>query len=234
MLPVLPVLPGVAQTEGSDSLRQGLPGRRISGGSRVPTEACVLDQQPLIALVPDDAIGLTGKAAPTLWFALPAVSPSRSLEFGLFTQDDQLIYQTTLPVSAAGVRSIDLTQLEGAPALTVDENYRWYLSIVCNPSNRSEDIWVDGWVRRVDLPSAMAADLASASPLDQPHLYLQAGLWHEAITELATLVQRYPESAALEQQWQALLSSIDLDQAVDAPVLSPSTRLRSRKLAVSP
>ncbi|MEM9904936.1 MAG: DUF928 domain-containing protein [Cyanobacteria bacterium P01_D01_bin.44] len=214
----------IAKSEDNQTLRQGLPGRRISGGSRVPTETCVTDQQPLMALVPDQNLGLTSDASPTFWFSLPTVSASRVLEFGLFDENETLVYQTTLlATSKAGVIGIDLSELEGAPALGVDKNYRWSLSIICNAQNPSENIWVDGWVRRIELPPSVTSQLPHTPALDQSEVYLDAGLWHEGLTQLAQLMRSQPEDTSVETQWQTLLESINLAQAATSPVLETST-----------
>ncbi|MEM8807985.1 MAG: DUF928 domain-containing protein [Cyanobacteria bacterium P01_G01_bin.38] len=222
----------MAKSEDNQTLRQGLPGRRISGGSRVPTEACVTDQQPLMALVPDENLGLTSEAYPTFWFSLPTVSASRVLEFGLFDENEMLVYQTTLPATGkAGVIGLDLGELEGAPTLSVDKNYRWSFSIVCNAQNPSENVWVDGWVRRIDLPSSVTSQLPHTSALNQSEVYLDAGLWHEGLTQLAQLVRwsrtdpngpSQPEDTSVETQWHTLLESINLAQVAASPVLETS------------
>ncbi|MEO0456891.1 MAG: DUF928 domain-containing protein [Cyanobacteria bacterium P01_A01_bin.114] len=219
--------PSLAMTKSEDTLRQGLPGRRISGGSRVPSDACVTDQQPLMALVPDENLGLTSEASPTFWFSLPTVDASKSLEFGLFDENGAQLYQTMLSASGkAGVIGIDLGELEGAPALRVDQNYRWSLSIVCNAQNPSENLWVDGWVRRIELPSSVTSRLPQTPPRHQSEVYLEAGLWHEGLTQLAQQVSwsrtdpngPSPSGSTAETQWQTLLESIDLAQAATAPV----------------
>jgi hypothetical protein len=223
--------PGLARTQ-TGEVREGIPGRRIGGGTRIPSEACLTEPSSLIALMPTSNLGLTAEALPTLWFSLPAVNPSRQLEFGLFNQDDELVYQTTLNATGkAGVIGIDLSKMVAAPALKVNENYRWYLSIVCNSDNRSEDIWVDGWVQRVDLPTALTAQLAEASPLAQVQAYLDNQLWYEAVTQLAQLMQTQPTDATVVAEWQQLLASINLEQAAAAPILSPDAAFSRDQLA---
>lgn len=224
--------PSLARTEASDEVRRGIPGRRIGGGSRIPTEACLAEPSALVALMPPGNLGLTAKAAPTIWFSIPAVNPSRQLEFGLFNQDDELIFQTTLNTTGeAGVIGVDLAEMAAAPTLKANESYRWYLSIVCDPDNRSGDIWVDGWVQRVDLPETLTARLEAAAPLEQVQLSLENELWYESVTQLAHLLQAQSKNVMVAARWQELLQSIGLEQVAALPLLPSSAVFR--ELAVS-
>ncbi|MEL6602094.1 MAG: DUF928 domain-containing protein [Cyanobacteria bacterium J06614_10] len=212
--------PGFANPNASvSSLRQGLPGRRISGGSRSPETACLrTPDQPVIALMPKSNLGLTLSARPTFWFSMPDVSADRAVEFGLYDAEGEMLYQKTFSPGAAGITDFSLP--EDAPALATGQDYRWYLSVVCDRASRSEDLVVTGWVRRIEADSTLQAQLATASPEEQVALYESQALWYDALTTLAKLQQTNPTSA-LRQQWTALFESIDLPQITETP-FSPS------------
>ena len=207
------------------NLRQGLPGRRISGGSRSPDTACLASpDQPVIALMPESNLGLTLAEHPTFWFAIPSISQGKEIEFGLYNQNEELIYQKTFEApSEAGIASLSLP--ETAAALNPEENYRWYLSVVCDPASRAEDLVVTGWVRRVEPDSNLLYELSSATPQEQLDLYRASGLWHETITTLASL---HPYEATSDStghptahQWNALLESVALPQVMNTPFSRP-------------
>jgi hypothetical protein len=207
-----------ASSQQNRGIRQGLPGRRISGGTRVPSELCLEDTRPLVAVVPESGLSLTAAAEPTLWFYLPAINPSRQLEFSLFEQSGELIYQTQLQVpDSPGLVSVDLTKLSQTPTLKVQENYRWSLAVVCNSQNPSENLWVDGWVQRVEPSPALATESETTPVAAVPQLYLEAGLWHEALSALVASTQSHPEDPAVQRQWTHLLESIHLNQVIGLP-----------------
>ncbi|MEL6158398.1 MAG: DUF928 domain-containing protein [Cyanobacteria bacterium J06554_11] len=212
--------PGLASPNAAaSSLRQGLPGRRISGGSRSPGTACLrTPDQPVIALMPKSNLGLTLSAHPTFWFSMPDVSADRTVEFGLYDAEGEIIYQKAFSPGAAGITRFSLP--DDAPALTANQDYRWYLSIVCDRASRSEDLVVTGWVRRIEADRAFQAQLATASPEEQAALYKSQALWYDALTALAELQQTNPTSD-LQQQWIALFESVDLPQIIETP-FSPS------------
>ncbi|MEM9266258.1 MAG: DUF928 domain-containing protein [Cyanobacteria bacterium P01_F01_bin.13] len=198
LLGVLCCSPTMVQASDDDEVRQGLPGRRISGASRLPTSACAQNPNPLVAIVPESNLGTTAVAEPTLWLSVPDVTSAKQLEFYLFNAQDEIIYQTNLMVQpTADLVGLDLATMTGAPKLEVDQRYRWAASIICNPNNRSENISVEGWVDRVD-----------ASSLNNK------GLWYDRLALLVEQLQRQPYNQDVLSQWQTLMASARLDQIV--------------------
>lgn len=208
--------PVFASTQGAN-LRQGLPGRRISGGSRSPSTACLITpNQPIIALMPEDNIGLTLSEHPTLWFSLPAVSPDRNIEFGLFDQAGKMVYEETLVASGeAGLTHLQLPAT--ATPLEVNKNYRWYLSVVCDPQSRSEDLFVTGWIKRIQPDSEVSEQLIHATDQERLSLYEASALWYDELTTLITLRRNDPTAPELAQRWNTLLNSVNLTQALNTP-----------------
>jgi hypothetical protein len=200
-----------------NNARQGLPGRRISGGSRSPDTACLTTpNQPVVALMPKNNLGLTVSAHPTLWFSLPAISPDRTLEFGLYGPSGELLYTTTFgATNKAEVVSLPLP--ETSSPLAIDQDYKWYLSVVCNQESRAEDLMVNGWIRRIQPDNAIHEQLATATAQERPAIYEASALWYDALTSLAEL-RRSTSGSTLEQQWIALLESVELDQVIAAPI----------------
>ena len=182
--------------------RDGLPGRRVSGGSRLPVAACVVDSEPLVALVPETNIALVSETASTLWFHLPEVEPSRQLEFKLYDTYGQ-VYKTELTMpETPGLVGVDvgaLARTTDIPTLEVGQAYLWTFAIVCDPSDRSEDHWVRGWIEPV------AADVTVD---DQD--------WLVAVSEFIQQAQLSPQTATLRNQWQGLIESAGLEQTMPA------------------
>ncbi len=211
LLGVLCCSPTVVKANEQDDVRQGLPGRRISGGSRLPITACTQNSAPLVAIVPETNLGATAVADPTLWLSVPEVTSAKSLEFYLFNAQDEIIYQAySIVQPTADLVGIDLSTMANVPQLEVGQRYRWAASIVCNPNNRSENIAVEGWIDRVD-----------AAQLDD------GGLWYDRLGLLVKQLQHQPDDQAVLQQWQTLMASARLDQIVPLALDANSVEMAS-------
>ena len=194
--------PVTVQASQEEQVRQGLPGRRISGASRLPISACAHNSSPLVAIVPETNLGATTVAEPILWLSVPDVVSPKQLEFYLFNADDDIIYQTSFIVEpAADLVGLDLGTMADAPKLEINQRYRWAASIVCNPDNRSENISVEGWVDRVE-----------ASSSDDHRL------WYDHLGTLLEQLQRYPQNQDALSQWHTLMASARLEQLVPLTV----------------
>lgn len=193
-------------------VRQGLPGRRISGGIR---SECLKDSnQSLVALSPRNLMGKTAQERPTFWFSLPTTEGTKSIRFALANSADDVVYSTQIDRSqASGLSKIELPPT--APALQVGENYYWVLSIRCEESP-SAALEVKGWVRRVEISQALSNQIAAADLAEQAYLYEVAGLWHEQVTTLAELRSRNPNSLEAQLSWAALIQSSGLDSHVSS------------------
>lgn len=208
----------VRASELSQSSRQGLPERRVAGGSR--SQTCLLDRHNLTALMPKNSLGLTASASPTFFFYLPPTTETQSVEFVLRDANDNLVYETTFAVrNKSGIISFTLPDSTKLNYLKNNQNYHWYFSLICNPKNRSQDMVVEGFVQRVEIPETLALKLEQTAPLDRIDMYLEAGLWHEALAVIAQLQQDRLQDLALSEKWLEILHSIDLDRLAQAPFL---------------
>jgi hypothetical protein len=223
-----------------DSLRQGLPGRRVSGGVRSANRTCLTTpNQPVVALMPKSNVGLTLSEYPTFWFSLPAVSQDRVIEFGLLDSSGELLRKETFNASAeAGLHGLSLPKTF-AP-LAVNQDYQWYLSVVCNADSRSEDLVVTGWVRRVPAEASMLEKLAQATTQERWAIYKDESLWFDSLTALAMsrgtaanisasdipnsslsdssigVAQHNVEELWTEQAWSEMLASLELTQFLES------------------
>lgn len=203
--------PAVSHGADDEEVRQGLPGRRISGASRLPSSACAQNAEPLVAIVPETNLGKTAVDKPTLWLSVPDVASSKQLEFYLFDSQDDIIYQTTVMVEpTTDLVGLDLSTMANAPTLEVNSRYRWAASIVCNPDNRSENISVEGWVDRV-----------AASSMED-HI-----LWYDRLGLLVEQLQTQPQNQDVLSQWQRLMASARLEQIVPLSVDASSVDVTS-------
>lgn len=204
--------PVLAQSTQGEGVREGLPGRRIGGGTR---GECSLNTHRLTALVPENNLGLTQSARPKLFFYLPPTSTSTLIEFVLQDEKNNVIYEKNFTTSGAkGIISVS------TPVLTSGKNYRWFLSIVCNPQSREHDITVDGWIKRVVLDIKTVQLLERTTPINQVNFYINKGLWQDAVATLAELMFKQPNDSKLSATWSQLLRSIKLDAIAQEPLLN--------------
>lgn len=160
--------------------------------------------------------GLTVEANPQFFVYVPETA-ARMAEFALKDESDNDVYRKNMAISGeAGIVSASLPQ---EVALEVGKNYHWYFSIICNPENRREDIFADGWTRRIELSSALANELKEAAPRDRANLYAEAGIWHEALTTLAQLRREAPNNSEQAADWKKFLESAGLSHLADLPLL---------------
>ncbi|MBD2214615.1 DUF928 domain-containing protein [Nostoc linckia FACHB-104] len=211
-------MPKQALASSEEKPREGLPGRRVGGGTR---GQCFSSVGRLMALVPENNLGFTKKAYPNILFYLPPTSTSAMVEFVLQDESRQSVYETTFTKSSAGgVINFSLPESTSLPPLAINKKYNWYVSLICNPENRANDIVVHGWIQRVELDSNLTKKLEqTTSPLGRVALYAQAGLWQDALATLAQLRSTQPNDSKLAVNWTQLLKTENLDAIAQEPFL---------------
>lgn len=170
------------------------------GKSLGPRDLCPITSYPLTSFVlPTTKPRLTyvepvSSSNPTFWFYVPytAAAPertSRRMEFVLLGSDEQIVYERRfLLPKTAGVVSISMPQT--APPLPVGQRYRWVASVICNPLNRAGDATVNGWIERVNLPTAISNRLTQTiNVADKVVIYAEQQLWYETVSAIASPAQ---------------------------------------------
>ena len=190
----------------------GLPNRREPGGTRGACSGAAIpvDGLKLTPLMPqDNHFGQTLSGYPTFYWYVPDVT-AQAAEFVLMDESGNEVYTVKFQLADSaqdGIISLALPQNAGLPPLTIDQNYHWYFSLICDEFDRGTDIFTDGWVRRV--ASDPAVSLQSAND------YAQAGIWFEALE----IVAENRREGGINPEWQALLESVGLESFVDAMFL---------------
>lgn len=222
---------------------EGAPGQRKGGAGR---GLCPIGEgyEYLTALVPiiqgsssesetsgtttsESVFGLTVDEHPTFWFYIPyLLTPKCYAEFTLVEfelEDNELtdnkgkeIYKTTLTDSgnSSGVVGIELPST--AAKLQAGKMYQWKLSYYPGIHN---PIAVSGWVQLVELDSSLENQLEQATSLEKAVIYAQAGIWYNALTELAESRIQDPEEEELKTEWEKLLKAVDLEAIAQEPIL---------------
>lgn len=211
-----------ASRDGFDG--HGRPASRSSGGSRGNCPTLLIALVPGEGTLANDDCGqlsqaftaLTTTPAPTLWFYIPDHDSPLEAEFALLDDNRQaIVVETPTIPSTSGIVGIPL-----AYELETDQSYRWILSLSQN-TNPSRELIVEGIVRRVPLNAELSQQLEAVTDSRDRILSLaQAGIWHDALSELVTLRQQQPENTALIDDWQQFLGSVGLGAIADAPIVN--------------
>jgi hypothetical protein len=183
-------------------------GAATRGACKVETSATEPD---LTTLVPVTNIGLTTANRPTFYWYLPA-NNYQAMEFTLFQSRPDggqvEIYSQKLPL--AGRPRLDSLTLDGkVPPLMEGVDYRWTVSLICNPADPdpSQIRFVEGWVQRVPMPEALAKQLSKATPVEAYELLAANGLWYDALNVLVNLRQQQPNDTKTATLWTELMTS---------------------------
>lgn len=202
---------------------------QTAGGGTRGTSKCPLDaelpnpQPPLTPLMPllapnIGSVGLTVSEHPEFFVYVPETS-AKSAEFILIDEEDNDIYQTSLPLSGeAGIVSVSLP--EDQPPLEADKNYRWFFAVICDPQNRFDELVVDGWTQRREIDEDLAAKLERKTrPSDRSFIYAQNGIWHDALSILAAEIRQGNSNDLAMVKWKQLLESAGLNKVTEVPLL---------------
>ncbi|MBH8572234.1 DUF928 domain-containing protein [Nostocaceae cyanobacterium CENA369] len=199
------------------------PGNRIGGGKRgcenANKELITSQQKRLTALVPvyplpnaELVLGLTTTSHPTFWFYVPDVRKANA-EFVLQNEVGQTVYQS--PVSLSGIPGvINLSLPSTASSLEIGKRYHWYFNIYCN--SQQPPIFVDGWIKRVELNAVVKSQLAKATPKQRLAIYASHGIWYESVTTSAELRRLDPKRT----DWTNLLQSVGLNDIASEPIVN--------------
>jgi hypothetical protein len=181
----------------------------------IPTEAEITAAKTTETLPP-----ATIADYPTLWFYIPYLPDRLSAEFTLIDEEENDVYKTTFPLKEKpGIIGLKLP--ETLRPLQAGKRYKWVLSVICNPNNRTADIYVNGDIERISLDSTLQAQFKKMSdPKAQSALYAENQLWSEALTTLAQARRRNGRDTTLQADWSNLLKSMNLDDIASEPLTS--------------
>lgn len=199
----------------------GAPKRTGGGGTRDLSKSCIPGNTSLTVLAPINNLVTTLSTNPTLFWYVPQTTA----KFAQLLIDDEQgndIYQATLTLE--GTPGVVKVSLPSSISLETDKNYRSVFALVCNPEDRFQDVWAEGWLKRTQLNLQQKTQLAEAKePLQQIEVYTQAKVWQEPLTLLAQLHQDRPQDSTITEAWQKLLDSVGLEAIATAPMVECCT-----------
>jgi len=188
---------------------RGAPAARIGGATRG-----IGDMTLELAVLAPDHTGLTTKEQPTLYWYVSKPVPAR-LEVTVINDAaiDPALEQVVAMPHQAGIQSIDLAKT--GTKLEPGVEYRWFVSAVADPSQRSNDIVASGTIQRITPDDALKSKIAGADERALARIYAQEGVWYDAIDALSRMIDKSPNDSALRDQRAALLAQVGLQDAAN-------------------
>ncbi len=204
-----------------------LPGRREGGGTR--GNHCAYNR--LTALVPNaqateensvSVYGATAADAPTLYFYLEANAEAQSsvettpeIEFVLqkveggdidASAPENIYIDRFEAPAASGILEYTIDPSKLNESLEMGEFYVWYFSVICEPADRSNDLFTSGWLQRTDV------SVDGLNPEQRQQAYRDAAVWYDALAEAKAM--------GATEQWTTLLEQVGLGEYANASIIS--------------
>lgn len=158
--------------------------------SALPSRATELE---LMAIVPDH-VGWTLQKSPVLYFY---ISQATSLPIQFILLDGRTLsplLEVALPsLTRPGLGPIRLKDY--SIGLEEDVQYRWYVSVVCNPDSHSTDMVAGGVIERID--PHLIDYYGHVCDKESVLLASKAGLWYDVFACVTDLIEANPEDRSL-------------------------------------
>jgi len=198
-------------------LNRGMPGQRVAGATRFG-ECTQGSLAKIVAIVPDNNLGMTAVDNPSLFFFVPQ-STAKSAELMLLSEAGDLLLAQQVPLNGkAGILpvTVDASKVKLQPG----QKYQWIFSLTCKPNEPDANPFVTGWIERAELDRNLARVMTTLAPADRLPLLATSQLWNDTLATLVELQQRNPDNPVIKQQWQDLLKSAGIEpQIVNMPLL---------------
>ncbi len=177
------------------------------------------------ALVPDH-VGFTSSQTPVLNWYLSRTTP-HEVRFTLIdNQSVRPLFEAPIPTpKQPGIFSISIKDL----GLALDPNiqYRWYVSVVRDPSSPSKDIVGGGVIERCEMSDCLITfDAKITCSVQTVTENARAGFWYDAMGCLCTLIDANPTDASLRRLRAGLLKQVGLNGVAEWDLRSVQAQQR--------
>ena len=155
---------------------RGAPTRRVGGATRGAENGAV----PTFAVLAPEAMGLTGRVSPTLYWYLGADTDKRFV-FTLVNEqeiDPVAEFDLQRPM-AKGFVPVYLAARN--ITLRPEVTYEWSVALVDDPTQRSNNVITSGTIKWTNMDLALAKEIEALDPETRLARYAQNGYWYDAI-----------------------------------------------------
>lgn len=193
-----------------------------SAGGATRGISCLKGNKALTPLIPANKLGLTFSEHPTFFWYVPPSPVKTAKLLVLADAGKKVFYETALTLpDKAGIMSYTLP--DNTPPLEVGKTYRWYLTLVCDDQDSSNNPRVDGWVKRTQPELTLSEALGKSNLQQLPTLYAEAGIWHEALISLVQLRRTGSSKLKTTLNWRQFLNSVGLNAIATEPLIDCCT-----------
>lgn len=195
---------------------RGTPQTTSAGGRR--GTSCIMTengQASLTALMPTwDNQGQTFVKNPNLYIYIPK-NTTKTGDFRVIDDQGNDVYKTdfVLP-SEPGIVELSIP---ASAALKTDKKYFWYFTLICNPDDRSQDEYISGSLKRIQIASLLNSLIQQATPIRKAEIYAKKNIWYDTISNIASVRTKNPEL------WAELLKSVGLEEFAKTPFVNFGT-----------
>ena len=165
---------------------------------------------------------------PTLFAYIPKTSAPQA-KFRLSDDQGYPVYESTFDITKTPALVSIKIPTEEKYSLKVGKKYFWQLSLICDANYISDNYSsVGGFIERVELKEELKKQLKNATEKEKPSIYAESesegkGLWLDTLTSLANLIKANPNDLELQEDWESLLQSVDVeDSIIQAPIVTYS------------
>lgn len=168
---------------------------------------------PLTAVMPLSNDGTTAQTHPTLWFYVPYGADEviggefRILAYDATSSRVNTLERQAFQLPSANPGFISMPWPEAVSLTTVGDEYYWSFVIYCDSDGAPSAVqFVNGWVRRVDVPVELATQISEdAAPIDL--LLAEQHIWLDAVDALASLRVIASTDSELQARWRNLMTA---------------------------
>lgn len=178
-------------------------GERVGGGAR---GVGGIDAS-VVALVPEQVAITTSEQPSLFWFQSKAATARLELTL-IEPGNPKPLLVLGSPTALPGIHRIRLASY--SVKLAPDIRYKWTVSLVPDPANRSLDVVATGMVERIQPTKELTQKLAAASAASRPAIYAQAGVWYDALGAISDEIDRNPKDKSLIAERLDLLKQVGL------------------------
>lgn len=174
-----------------------------ASGSRGCAQSSPSQPVILTLLVPNDHDGLTTSSHPTFFWHVSAPIP---MAFALTEPGVvQPLLEKQIQPQETGI--IQLKMPQDLPELVPGREYRWSVTLICNPARPSANPLIQSWIKRSPTTPALTQQIAVAtSEREHALIYAQAGLWYDALEAISTAHNANPNDQTILDDLLLLLN----------------------------
>ena len=182
---------------------RGAPASRVGGGTRG-----IGDDAPRVIVLSPDHTGLTVSEQPSLYYFVSRPARAKLEVTVINDQAVQPLLERDLPApTSPGIHRLSLKDynINLKPGI----EYRWFVGLVVDEKQRSNDVIASGTIQRVE-----ASDKVKGVAAGAPRYLVLAseGIWYDTIDELSRAIDASPGDASLRRSRTALLEQVGLEE----------------------